>query len=172
MVVGDTLIGTTMRIRRKQEQGQAAIEFVFALLFIIIITAALFQALAFELDVFNQSMLARYELLRIARQNQDTTPCRSFNQPFQGKKIKEFAPWGVPYQTVNRNLYYGPKRLYGERGTKHFDRLEYSGIGLHAWGYWFALLTVDHYEGTADKLSGPLKGIISALALELPFRGC
>jgi hypothetical protein len=159
---------------QNRQKGQAAIEFVFALLFIIIITAALFQALSFELDVFNQSMVARFELFREAHQSQDTTPCRSINKQFQGRKVSEFAPWRVPYQDSSiRNLKYGPKRYYGERGTKYIDRTVYGGVGLHAWYSWFLLFAIpDHYEDSADKISGPLGGAITALAAEFWIRGC
>lgn len=45
--------------RRRTEQGQAAVEFVLAMIFVIATAAVLFQALHFELDVFNRSMVAR-----------------------------------------------------------------------------------------------------------------
>jgi len=161
-----------MRRPLRRQDGQTAVEFVFVLLFLLVITSALFQALHFELDVFNQSMLARWEFFREAHKDQDTTPCRSFDVAFQGKRLGDLVSFDVPYQTVDQNIRYGPKKYKGERGSKYFDRLEIGGVGAHGSGSWFLILVPDHYEGTANKIDDLFQGLITALAVELPLRGC
>lgn len=150
------------------QRGQAAIEFVFALIFIIGITTVLFQVLNFELDVFNQSMLVRYEFMDKAHESQDTTPCKSFNIPFAGKKIGDLAPYEAPYQAVDENLRYGTKRYYGERGTKYVDNFSFA----HDWGVWWLAMNLDHYEGTAGNIDDTAQAAFTLLILDLPFRGC
>jgi hypothetical protein len=167
MAVGDALTDR----RTAPERGQAAIEFVFALLFILIITAALFQVLFFELDVFNQSAVARYEFIKDAHDRPDTTPCRAYNRQFQGRTIGQFAPWAVPYQTVNRNLRYGPKRIHGERGSKYFDDLTYGGFGAHGYG-WILILGIDHTQDFSGYIDDTLALALTGLSARLLTIGC
>jgi hypothetical protein len=152
----------------KRERGQAAIEFVFALIFIIAITAVLFQALNFELDVFNQSMAARYEFMDKAHDDQDNKPCQAFSIDFSGRKLGDVAPFEAPYQAVDENLRYGPKKYHGERGTKYIDTFSIA----HEWYVWTVAFLPDHYEDTAGYVDDLAQTAFTALAAELLFRGC
>ena len=152
----------------KDKRGQAAVEFVFALIFIIAITAVLFQALNFELDVFNQSMVARYEFMEKFQEDQDETPCEEFNIEFSGRELGEHSPFEAPYQVVDDSLKYGPKKYYGERGTQYIDTFSIA----HEWFVWTIALLPDHYEDTAGYVDDLAQAAFTALAAELFFRGC
>jgi hypothetical protein len=156
------------RARRACRQaGQAAFEFVLALFFLIALTAMLFQALHFERDVFNQSMIARFEFFKEAHTNQDDTPCRSFDIAFQGKELGDIG-FEVPGQTIDESIHYGVKRYRGERGSKYIDTFSMA----HEFFVWTAVMLPDHYEETAGNVDDLAQGAFNLLIAELPFRTC
>lgn len=130
-----------MNTGRINERGQAALEFVLAFMFLIAITALLFQALHFELDVFNKSLLARYKLMEAAHKNQDTTEGHVISQSIQGKNLGDVVPYKVPYQDADMNIHYGPRTVYIRQGTKYWDPLP-----IHSEAAFGALLLTDHME--------------------------
>lgn len=135
-----------MQKRQQQERGQAAVEFVLAFMFIIALTAVLFQALHFELDVFNRSMLARYELLKEARHDQEETDGHNISKTIEGETLADLIGFEVPFQDTDTSQRYGPKQIYTRHGTKYLDPL---GDVLHEDWQFAALLLPDHYEPTS-----------------------
>ena len=154
--------------KQRCDSGQAAVEFVFALIFIIAITAVLFQVLNFELDVFNQSMVARYEFMEKFQEEQDTTPCEAFEIEFSGRELGDHSPFEAPYQAVDDSLKYGPKKYHGERGTQYIDTFSIA----HEFFVWTIAFLPDHYEDTAGYVDDLAQNAFMALALELLVRGC
>jgi len=136
--------------RRKAEGGQAAVEFVFSLLLLAAFTAVLFQALHFELDVFNKSAGLRYRSLMHARENQERTePELLRDVRAQGKDIRNLTFFTVPLQDVDLSLHYGPKRLVIRHGTRYWDPSP-----IHSQGAFEAALLFDHYEDSAGYIGG------------------
>jgi hypothetical protein len=133
---------------RQSQRGQAALEFVLVFMFIIAVTALLFQALQFELDVFNKSFLARYKLLHEAHKDQDKTEGHEISQVIQGKNLSDITPYKVPFQDADLTMHYGPRTLYGRGGTKYWDPLP-----LHDTAAFWAILNADHLEDTSGHIS-------------------
>jgi hypothetical protein len=148
---------------KQTERGQAAVEFVLAFLFVLAVVSVLFQALHFELDVFNKSLLARYELLKEARQNQDDTDGHLISKEVEGKRLGDLLGFNVPFQDTDLDAKYGPKQLWTRHGTKYWDP---AGSVGHSQAVFFGLLAVDHYEDSAGyvgDLFGMLQPAIDAL---------
>jgi hypothetical protein len=151
-----------LRPKAIKQQGQAAVEFIFAIVMLVTIAAVLFQALHFELDVFNKTMVARYELLRKARVNEISKERGPISQQIVGKWIDDVVPYRVPFQPDNLNIRYGPKYIHTECGTKYTFPLP---EGLYDGGL-IALLVLDLYESTAGNIGtvfGPIESVTSAL---------
>lgn len=145
--------GGSPRPRRpkRSSRGQAALEFLFALLFLIALISLLFQALHFELDVFNKSNETRYRFFEKAHKNQHTTELGDIQEELEGEKLKDLIPYTVLFQPSGEigNLQFGPRYLRGKRGTEYWSLatlpgLEYAFIGV---------LVADHYEKTAGKVT-------------------
>lgn len=149
-------------MRRRAQRGQAAMEFIFAMLILMGIIAVLFQVLHFELDVFNKTMMTRYKLLETARENEDTTRPRMISEEIEGKQLGDLIPWEVPFQSSSvSHLKYGPKSVYWQCGTKYF----FPGGDVAEVAYKVAvagLLTADHYEDTAGHVETVFSGLGSA----------
>lgn len=156
--------------RRHKQRGQAAFEFIFALLILMGMIAVLFQALHFELDVFNKTMLVRYKLLEEARKDEDETRPRMITEELEGKELGDLIPWEVPFQTAASDLKYGPKTVSWQCGTKYFfpggDAAltgMKTGIGL--------LMVADHAQdlaGHGDELFEALGSATDAIASACP----
>lgn len=111
---------STLRRRRPAAKGQAAMEFVIALFWIVALAAVLFQALHFELDVFNKMNELRYKVFHEARQNQDTTSGRMIDDSIEGKNLGDLTGYSLPAQDADSSLHYGPKKFYVFCGSKKF----------------------------------------------------
>lgn len=131
--------------RRRTEQGQAAVEFVLAMIFVIATAAVLFQALHFELDVFNRSMVARYELFREAHDSPDEREPETISEEIRGEDIGDLVPYTVPGQEIDESLHYGPRQFKMRRGSKYYDPVDFA----HEWYVFSAALLIDHYEESA-----------------------
>lgn len=144
-----------------RQRGQAAFEFVFAMLWIIALASVLFQALHFELDVFNKMNTLRYEAFKEARENQNTTAYRTINKSAQGKPLSDLTGYQVPFQTVDQSQFYGPKKFYVGCGTKTNAILGglMTGFKVAAVGG----LLLDHYQPTSGNFGTVLSGFNSAL---------
>jgi len=152
--------------RSSDEKGQAAVEFVFGMLVLLAIVSVLYQALHFELDVFNRLNEVRYNAFRTAHRNQDTTDDEYFGQTVQFTQLSELR-WSVPqtilgfsvgtkrvkikvpFQTgVDSNLKYPNKTFRMRKGTKCFEpylmRSPFYEIEMAA------ALLAHHYEDTKD----------------------
>jgi hypothetical protein len=148
------------------EAGQAAIEFVFALTVVIALSSLLYQGLFFERAVYNQSAIGRFKVFeKLHADNQPTMDEEEISEQIQTKPLSEITGFHVLFQpdpdTVG-NLKWGPRRFYARRGTKPFDPLGDGIIGIYA-----GMLALDHYEGSAGKLSdilGDINSILDALS--------
>ncbi|HVT45094.1 MAG TPA: hypothetical protein VMT00_11960 [Thermoanaerobaculia bacterium] len=143
-----------------RESGQAAIEFVFVLTVVIALTAVVFQVLNFELDVFNKSALARYELFKKAKNKQHERDQEMISQEILGKKLKDVTWFKVLFQPTGSigEMRYGPRRFYMLRGTRRWDPL---GDGFTV--AYVALLAADHTEYLAGKVTGVLSKLTDVL---------
>lgn len=151
--------GSRLRPRRdaRPQRGQAAVEFVFSLVLLLAFVAVMFQALHFELDVFNKSALLRYRTLHAAREDQETTdPTWISDITVEGKSLRDLTFFTVPLQEIDLEQHYGPKRLVMRKGTKYWDPLP----ALHSTGSFFLLLGPDHYEPTSGYV-GDAFGVLS-----------
>jgi hypothetical protein len=99
-------------------RGQAAMEFVVSLIWIVFLAAVLFQALHFELDVFNKMGELRYKVFHTAREDQDTTAGRMINDSIQGKDLGDLVGFTIPAQDIDSSLHYGPKTFSVFCGSK------------------------------------------------------
>lgn len=143
----------------RRQSGQAAFEFVFAMLWIICLASVLFQAMHFELDVFNKMNTLRYNVFKVARENQNTTAYRTINQSIQGKPLSDLTGYRVPFQTTDQSLFYGPKKFYVGCGTK-----TNAFIGPATTAFKVAAvigLTADHYEPTSGNFGTVISGLSS-----------
>ncbi|HVT03474.1 MAG TPA: hypothetical protein VHL58_08905 [Thermoanaerobaculia bacterium] len=138
------------RVRRRSEQGQAAVEFVLAFTFIAGLACVLFQALHFELDVFNKSLEARRDLFRQARQNEADTKLSQISNTIQGKDLSDVTSFRVLWQPTGEigSLHFGPRQYRMLRGTKYSDPLE----SLHSAFVFAGILIVDHEEDAAGNI--------------------
>lgn len=153
-------------IRARSASGQAAMEFVIALVWIIALSALIFQALHFELDVFNKMGELRYRVFRTVRQNQDSTKGRMISESIEGKQLSEIVPFAVPGQYVDATLRYGPKNFYIHCGTrKWFPGGDGVETGLK--GTIIAGLLTDHAKIVPEWMGTALDGVHSALG-EIP----
>ncbi len=153
--------------RRSQvQQGQAAVEFLFGLLFLIALVSLLFQALHFELDVFNKSNQTRYDFFHKAHQSQNTKSLEDIDESLEGKKLSELVPYTVLFQPTGEigNLKFGPRKLRGKRGTKEWTVATLPGIE----GIVVPVLAADHYEETAGEIASAL-GAVGSLDSLLSF---
>lgn len=145
-------------------RGQAAVEFVFALVILLAFVAVLFQALHFELDVFNKVGLLRYRALKTARQSQDKVePYYISDITIEGKELGDLTFYTVPFQEDDLTQHYGPKRLVVRRGTQHWDPVPF----LHEEWHFAAPLALDHYEPTSGKF-GDGFGLLNKIADQIP----
>lgn len=151
-----------MRIRQQTERGQAAAEFVFALVILLAFVAVLFQALHFELDAFNKSALLRYKALRRARVSQYTTePYKVMDVLVEGKPLSDLTFYTVPFQERDLSETYGPKKLVIRHGTIYWDPTP-----IHAEWAFAAATVFDHreessgYIGRAFGALGPLYDLV------------
>ena len=144
---------------RKRQRGQAAFEFVFAMLWIIALASVLFQALHFELDVFNKMNTLRFKVFKDARENQPTTSYRTINQSIQGKPLSDLTGYRVPFQTVDQSLKYGPKRFYVNCGTKSVAGPFTTAFKALA----VAGLIADHFEDQSGLFNSGISGLNSAV---------
>jgi hypothetical protein len=111
-------MGNSHTLTRRASRGQAAMEFVLALFWIVALAAVLFQALHFELDVFNKMGELRYKVFHTARQDQDTTSGRMINDSIQGKNLGDLVGYTIPAQEIDDSLHYGPKEFSVFCGSK------------------------------------------------------
>lgn len=146
------------------QRGQAAIEFVLSLIFLIGMCAVLFQALHFELDVFNRSAIARYELFKEAREDAAETDPEEISEEIRGKDIGELVPYRIMGQNLDESLHYGPKQFRMKKGTNRWDPIS----GLHEFWQLAIPLALDHYEDSAGHI-GDAFGAISPLLDALRF---
>ena len=151
-------------LRSDRQRGQSALEFLLALLIAISLGGLLFQALHFELDVFNRSALARHTLFEKAKQNQPGTDSELVSEEITGKRIGDL-PVRVLEQagTDIGDLRYGPRNFRMLRGTKAWDPL---GAGLT--GTLDGMLVADHSQYLAGYV-GEVLGYLSDAAGALDF---
>jgi hypothetical protein len=156
---------TSLNSRRQGAQrGQAAVEFVLCLFLLLAFVAVMFQALHFELDVFNQSALLRYRALQRARESQDTTEATLVTDvAVQGKNLGDLTFFSVPLQEADLNQHYGPKHLVIRHGTKYWDPLP----ELHSTFSFSIPLAADHVQETSGHVSQPFE-FLDKLADNIP----
>jgi hypothetical protein len=150
-------MGNDTSLTRRSQRGQAAFEFIFAMLVLMGMIAVLFQVLHFELDIFNKTMIARYKLLEEARQDEDTTRPRMITTTIEGKAIEDLIPWTVPFQSTSGEKY-GPKEVYWKCGTQYLFPGGEAGLTGFKVGIG-ALMVADHIQD----LSGNSETLFSAL---------
>ncbi len=145
------------------ERGQAAVEFLFAFLFILGLAAGLYQALHFELDVFNKMGQLRYKVFKEARRDQDTTQMRWVEQQIEGKQLSDLTTYDVPFQDFDSTLHYGPKFYSMRAGTKYWfpggDSAE-TALDVAI----VAGLIADHWEPTSGVFGQVFDALSSALS--------
>lgn len=153
-----------MRKERKDpEKGQAAVEFIFALLFLIALSMVLFQALHFELDVFNKMGILRgksMERMRFNNQQFDN----GFNDDSQTvsfKPLRDLTGYRVIFQTEDQDQKYPDKRLSYKRGTAPALPGGLS-TGIIAIAI-TCIATFDHVESTSGNCTVPFEAINNAL---------
>jgi hypothetical protein len=152
------------RCREGAQRGQAAVEFVLCLFLLLAFVAATFQALHFELDVFNKSALLRYRALQRARDSQETTERGLVTDvTVQGKNLGELTFFNVPLQETDLSQHYGPKRLVIRRGTKYWDPVPWA----HSTLFFSGVLAIDHYEDWSGHVAQPFE-FLDKLADHIP----
>jgi hypothetical protein len=145
----------------KRQRGQAAVEFSLIMLVVIGLAAVLFQALQFERDVFNRSLLARYLAFKDAHDDPDQIDPEDVQKEIRGKNIGDLVPYTPPGQDIDQTMHYGPKQFKIRRGTKAWDpgwTVFEVTVGL--------LLAADHIEDTSGGLgavTSVLKGITDSV---------
>lgn len=132
--------------RGRRQRGQATVEFAFALIGLIALIAGLYQALHFELDVFNRLNLLRYRAVRLAHRDQLTVTRRYVPVVATFQPVAEVTPIRVPFQTADLSIRYGPKTFYVRQGAKWKDPLE--SPWTHDTGRIFVELLSAHQEYT------------------------
>ncbi len=145
------------------QKGQAAVEFIFALLFLIAFSMVLFQALHFELDVFNKMGILRAKSMERMHYNN-----QQFNNRFDDdsqtvsfKPLRDLTGYRVIFQTADQNMKYPDKRLSYKRGTAPAlpgglsTALIATAIGCIGF--------FDHAEDSAGNCTVPFEAINSAL---------
>lgn len=144
-------------------KGQAAVEFVFALLFLIAISSVLYQVLHFELDVFNKMGILRFKSFQRMHYNnqQFNHGFNDDNQMVSFKPLSQLTDYRVIFQTVNQSSKYADKRLFYKRGTQP------ALPGGLTTGVLVAALvcigTADHIESSAGNCVRPFEAISSVL---------
>jgi hypothetical protein len=145
------------------QKGQAAVEFVFALLFLIALSMVLFQALHFELDVFNKMGILRGKSMERMHYNnqQHDHGFDDDSQTVSFKPLSDLTGYRVIFQTADQNMKYPDKRLSYKRGTAPAlpGGLSTGIIGV-AIG---CIATLDHVESTSGNCTVPFEVINSAL---------
>jgi hypothetical protein len=148
----------------RAQRGQAAIEFVFILLIILGLAAVLYQAMHFELDVFNKMGMLRYKVMKEAHEDQDETEMETIdNITVQGKNLDDLTPYSPPLQDVDGTMHYGPKKLVIKHGTKYWDPISF----MHSFWEWSGLLLLTHEEDAANAIDSVL-GSIGDMADSIP----
>lgn len=151
-----------IRKHRDSQRGQAAIEFVFCLIIVIGLASVLFQALHFELDVYNRSNIARYLALRDLHENPSGREPETISKAIRGEDIGTLVPYSIPGQDVDSTLHYGPRNFTVRRGTKGYDPIGPVVVGALA-----VALGLDHIEdssGTMGAAAGAIGGFLDALS--------
>lgn len=149
--------------RASLQKGQAAVEFVFALVFVIALASVLYQALHFELDVFNKMGILRFQAFQRMHYNNQQYD-HSFeddSQMVSFKPLRDLTSYRVILQTVDQNMKYPDKRLSYKRGTQAAIPGGLTTGVLAAAG--FCIGTADHIEDSAGNCVTPFKAINSAL---------
>jgi hypothetical protein len=163
-MVADERTSLSSSRRQGAQRGQAAVEFVLCLFLLLAFVAVMFQALHFELDVFNQSALLRYRALQRARESQDTTDAALLTDvAVQGKNLGDLTFFSVPLQEADRNQHYGPKHLVIRHGTKYWDPIPF----LHETWTFSLMLAADHYQDTSGVVVKPFE-VLDKLADHIP----
>ena len=140
-------MGQSLRKRSPEsegQRGQATVEFVFAMVFLLMFVVAIMQALMFELDVFNKIGQGRLEAFDIAHRNQNTTKKGYFHQTIKFKKLGGKTNIGA--WRLEKNLQYPDKRYYMRKGTKYFEPITH--IRHETWTFALSAALI-HYQGTA-----------------------
>lgn len=114
------------------------------------LAAVLFQALMFELDVFNKSYLGRYELIRQARIDAPETEPDWQEYEISGEQLQELIPYPMYGESDIGDLQYGPKTLKMRKGTKYWDPL---AVPHEDWQFAAAILLLDHIEDSPVRFS-------------------
>ena len=93
-------------------------------------TAALYQALHFELDVFNRLNSLRYRAMRVAHSDAFSVR-REYRSVVASdfRPLSETTPIPVPFQTADLSLRYGPKRFYVRQGSLWNDQMQIHETG-------------------------------------------
>ncbi|HUF18075.1 MAG TPA: hypothetical protein VMS12_08545 [Thermoanaerobaculia bacterium] len=153
-------------MRRKHpesQHGQAAVEFIFALLFLIALASVMYQALHFELDVFNKMGILRFKSFQRMHMNnqQFNSGFADDNQMVSFKPLSQLTNYRVIFQTVNTNQKYPDKTLYYKRGTQPALPGGLTTGVLVAAG--ICIGTLDHVESTAGNCVKPFEAINAVL---------
>lgn len=154
-------------MRRKvlrRQLGQAAVEFIFALLFVIALASVLYQVLHFELDVFNKMGILRFKSVQRMHYNnqQYDHEFDDDSQTVSFKPLSQLTSYRVIFQTADQNMKYPDKRLSYKRGSKFFFPGGSAAYALLISGTAACIGLADHFEDTAGNCVTPYKVLASA----------
>jgi hypothetical protein len=128
------------------------VEFALAMLIVIAGISALYQALHFELDVFNRLLFLRQRAFVKAHEDQDSTPRTQFYASVDFKPLSEVTPVPVPFQSADPDLRFPTKQFVMQHGAKYADPLSLiqnqTTIGL-------VMLQTAHYYGSRNAFKIP-----------------
>lgn len=94
-------------------------EFVLVLPLLVFFIAVLYQALMFELDVYNKMGELRYKVFHRAHEEQnEIVGSELIDEQIEGEPLSEIIGFEIPGQELEADFTYGPKHFYMRRGTK------------------------------------------------------
>jgi len=113
---------------RAAQVGQGTFEFALVILFVVIMLSALYQALHFELDVFNRISLLRFRVMQDAHDNQYDRVKGFPTESMDFRNISDLTPVLLMTQSVDSTLQYGPKSVRYRVGTKYTEPFPISAL--------------------------------------------
>jgi hypothetical protein len=113
---------------RAAQAGQGTFEFALVILFVVIMLSALYQALHFELDVFNRISLLRFRIMQDAHDKQYDRVKSFPTESMDFRNISDLTPVLLMTQSSDSTLQYGPKSLRYRVGTKYTEPFPISAL--------------------------------------------
>ena len=160
----DTLRRSTDCRSGRAQRGQVVVEFALVLFILVAAIAGFYQALHFELDVFNRINLLRYNVMRKAHNDQPGTTKAFPSESMTFRTVDQLLPFEVPLQIVDPTLAYGPKRFVYRQGTKYADPLSYFHGSLTIGG----LLLIGDFNQDGRRLRENMDPVLRASIVAYP----